>query len=112
MSWQASLKPLLTQIPAGGGAYYFAKKQIHADRQSKLEEHRRKRHEQQSYEYSGQAPSEGHGVPNKSDTAGSPSFDAADDPAPTQHPPAKDDDSQRTFQSKVPYKSTKGDRFS
>ncbi|KAK6077296.1 hypothetical protein SCUP234_06708 [Seiridium cupressi] len=113
---------------AGGGAYYFAKRQINADRAQRLEESRRKRHMIDSLEYSdnipskpgssstmGSAPATGSGTSPRTDPSGSPSQEASNDPAPTRHAPATE--GQRVFEkskyeSSTPFKSAKGDRFS
>ncbi|KAJ6440012.1 hypothetical protein O9K51_07903 [Purpureocillium lavendulum] len=102
---------------AGAGAYYFAKKEINADRKAKLEEARRKKYDIRSLEYSGgQSPSATtNGAPARTDSAGSPSQEASNDPAPTRHAPATE--SQRVtekgkYESDTPYRSPKGDRFS
>ncbi|PHH87310.1 hypothetical protein CDD83_9037 [Cordyceps sp. RAO-2017] len=106
---------------AGGGAYYFAKREINADRQAKLEQARKKQRDMRSLEYapaepSASAPSAaGDGGPAQTDSAGSPSQEASHDPAPTRHAPATE--SQRVgekskYESSVPYRSPKGDRFS
>lgn len=55
------------------------------------------------------------GGPARTDTAGSPSQESSSDPAPTRHAPTTE--GQRVFEkskyeSSVPYKSPKGDRFS
>lgn len=126
-----SLPRQLLTFPAsaGAGAYYFAKKSINADRRTKLEEHRMKRQAIQSMEYSDNVPSRpmsaatmggthsgsGHGVPATTDSAGSPSQEAGVEPAPTRHAPTTE--AERVFEkgkyeSKQPYRSPKGDRFS
>lgn len=114
-------------IAAGGGAYYFAKKQINADRAQRLEESRRRRHMIDSLEYSdnisskpgssstmGAAPPSNGSSP-RTDPSGSPSQEASSDPAPTRHAPATE--GQRVFEkskyeASTPFKSQKGDRFS
>ncbi|AEO56830.1 hypothetical protein MYCTH_2302201 [Thermothelomyces thermophilus ATCC 42464] len=114
---------------AGGAAYYFAKKNINADRQSRLEEQRRKKAMIESLEYSENVPnrplssattggsngSPANGGPARTDTAGSPSQESSSDPAPTRHAPATE--SQRVlekskYEASVPFRSPKGDRFS
>ncbi|KAI1849406.1 hypothetical protein JX265_008560 [Neoarthrinium moseri] len=113
---------------AGGGAYYFAKKQINADRAHRLEESRRKRQMIDSLEYSenvpskpgsaatmGGAPPTANGTSPRTDPSGSPSQEASNDPAPTRHAPATE--GQRVFEkskyeSSTPFSSKKGDRFS
>ena len=105
---------------AGAGAYYFAKKEINADRQAKLEAARRSKQAIRSMEYAGIEPTSssatnGNGAPARTDTAGSPSQEASNDPAATRHAPATE--SQQTkekskYESSAPYRSRKGDRFS
>ncbi|KAH7246410.1 hypothetical protein BKA59DRAFT_477879 [Fusarium tricinctum] len=95
---------------AGGGAYYFAKQQINADRVAKMEAHRKKRQMIENLEYT-----EGVGSPARTDSTGSPSQEASNDPAPTRHAPATE--AQRVgekskYESNQVYRSPKGDRFS
>ncbi|OTB05219.1 hypothetical protein M426DRAFT_320035 [Hypoxylon sp. CI-4A] len=112
---------------AGAGAYYFAKKSINADRAARLEETRRKKQMIDSLEYSSNVPSKplsastmggsttGNGTPARTDTAGSPSQEASSDPAPTRHAPATEGQQvieKSKYESSVPYRSPKGDRFS
>jgi hypothetical protein len=123
-----SSSPWADIVVAGGGAYYFAKKQINADRAQRLEESRKKRQMIDSLEYSdnvpskpgssstmGSAPATANGVSPRTDPSGSPSQEAGNDPAPTRHAPATE--GQRVFEkskyeSSTPFKSQKGDRFS
>ncbi|KAF7534989.1 hypothetical protein G7054_g5786 [Neopestalotiopsis clavispora] len=113
---------------AGGGAYYFAKQQINADRAQRLEDSRRKRQMIDSLEHSenvpshpgssstmGSSPATTNGTSPRTDPSGSPSQEAGTDPAPTRHAPATE--GQRVFEkskyeSSTPFKSQKGDRFS
>ncbi|KAL7795327.1 hypothetical protein V8C37DRAFT_374121 [Trichoderma ceciliae] len=104
---------------AGGGAYYFAKQQIRAERQAKLEAHRKKIATNKALEYeAASAPATagvGNGGPARTDNAGSPSQEASNDPAATRHAPATE--SQRVaekskYESDTPYRARKGDRFS
>ncbi|KAM0433980.1 hypothetical protein ACHAPT_003924 [Fusarium lateritium] len=95
---------------AGGGAYFFAKRQINADRQAKLEAHRKKKQMIESLEYD-----QGNGSPARTDSTGSPSQEASSDPAPTRHAP--ETEAQRVgekgkYESSSVYRSPKGDRFS
>lgn len=124
-----------TLIVAGGGAYYFAKKNINADRQAKAEAERRKRQMHReleaSYTYSSLNPSPPDSVASKSlarpgsrpdadwhqasDDASNPSQEASHDPAPTRHAP--EDEQRRAkekskYESLEPFRSRKGDRFS
>ncbi|EFY87914.1 hypothetical protein J3459_010119 [Metarhizium acridum] len=105
---------------AGAGAYYFAKREINADRQAKLQAARKKKEDLRSLEYSSpgstsSSVTNGNGAPAITDTAGSPSQEASNDPAATRH--AAVTESQQTrekskYESSTPYRSPKGDRFS
>ncbi|KAH6611436.1 hypothetical protein Trco_001456 [Trichoderma cornu-damae] len=93
---------------AGGGAYYFAKQQIRADRQAKLEAHRQKTAANKALEFEAAsvAPSTGanNGGPARTDNAGSPSQEASNDPAATRHAPATE--SQRLAITKATLSAT------
>ncbi|KAL2059865.1 hypothetical protein VTL71DRAFT_10020 [Oculimacula yallundae] len=102
---------------AGGGAYYFAKQSINADRQTRFEAEQRKRRIQESLEYSATSGGKAgaNGGPPRSDSSGSPSQEANLDPAPTRHAP--DTEGQRVrekskYEAAEPFRSRKGDRFS
>ncbi|KAL7945413.1 hypothetical protein V8C42DRAFT_56617 [Trichoderma barbatum] len=104
---------------AGGGAYYFAKQQIRADRQAKLEAYHQRIAANKALEYEAAIASAGAGTnnggPARTDNAGSPSQEANNDPAATRHAPATE--SQRVaekskYESDTPYRARKGDRFS
>ncbi|KAK4250703.1 hypothetical protein C7999DRAFT_28784 [Corynascus novoguineensis] len=109
---------------AGGVAYYFAKKNINADRQSRLEEQRKKKAMIESLEYSQNVPNRplssatmggSNGSPARTDTAGSPSQESSSDPAPTRHAPATEAErvlEKSKYEASVPFRSPKGDRFS
>ncbi|KAI0157357.1 hypothetical protein GGR57DRAFT_461659 [Xylariaceae sp. FL1272] len=114
---------------AGGGAYYFAKRQINADRTQRQEEMMRKKRAMSSLEYGDNVPSQpgsssamggstspaNNGPPARDDTAGSPSQEASSDPAPTRHAPATEGQrvvEKSKYESSTPFKSPKGDRFS
>ncbi|EGX89639.1 hypothetical protein CCM_07891 [Cordyceps militaris CM01] len=115
------LTQLLTSPPAGGGAYYFAKREINADRKAKLEAHRRKRSDIRAMEYGGpsqpMAPSSSSAAAaSGADTAGSPSAESSNDPSPAGQEglaaPKRDKEDVSPYESKVGYTSRKGDRFS
>ncbi|KAI0876611.1 hypothetical protein GGS24DRAFT_450913 [Hypoxylon argillaceum] len=106
---------------AGGGAYYFAKKSINADRAQRFEEAQRKKRMIESLEYPDSSSPKSTSPPGNNDTpisndfAGSPSQEAGSDPAPTRHAPTTE--GQRVFEkskyeSSTPFQSPKGDRFS
>ncbi|KAH6685408.1 hypothetical protein F5X68DRAFT_233154 [Plectosphaerella plurivora] len=108
---------------AGGGAYYFAKKSINADRMSRLEEARRKKQVADSLEYSENVPSHpgssstmgNNGTAPRTDFAGSPSQESSADPAPTRHAPATEGQrvvEKSKYESTAQFKAPKGDRFS
>ncbi|KAL2257061.1 hypothetical protein VTK26DRAFT_718 [Humicola hyalothermophila] len=99
---------------AGGVAYYFAKKSINADRQSRLEEMRKKKSVAQALEHPDNN-SLANGGPVRTDTAGSPSQESSSDPAPTRHAPATEGQrvvEKSKYESSTPFRSPKGDRFS
>lgn len=102
---------------AGGGAYYFAKQSINADRQTRFEAEQRRRRVQESLEYSAtnSAKAGTNGGAPRSDSSGSPSQEATLDPAPTRHAP--DSEGQRVrekskYEAAEPFRAKKGDRFS
>ncbi|KAH7396425.1 hypothetical protein BKA66DRAFT_264064 [Pyrenochaeta sp. MPI-SDFR-AT-0127] len=131
-----------TLIVAGGGAYFFAKRSINADRAAKAEADRQKRIRQYELEHqtlyaapttplnptstsSSTAPRSvtsevgrlrreggGHGGGVEE---GNPSLEASQDPAPTRHAP--EDEAQKArekskYEASDAYRSRKGDRFS
>ncbi|KAI9788662.1 MAG: hypothetical protein M1833_002898 [Piccolia ochrophora] len=100
-------------IIAGGGAYYFAKRSINADRADRHAAEMKRRSLQQSLET--HEPSRPAGQASSHDFAGSPSQEASRDPAPTRHAP--ETESQRVrekgkYEASETYRSKKGDRFS
>ena len=102
---------------AGGGAYYFAKRSVNADRASRHEEELRRQRLRQSLEveYSSRPPPPKQNPPKLHDQAGSPSTEASHDPAPAGHLGVNDDHGNiehDRYIAKVPYRTKKGDRFS
>jgi hypothetical protein len=103
---------------AGAGAYVFAKREINADRKRKMEQQRMKKEAVYSLEYSDNIPAKPGSAATMgggTDNAGSPSREAAFDPAATRHEPTNE--SQRVnekgkHESTGTYRSPKGDRFS
>lgn len=85
-----------------------------------------KRQAIQSMEYSDNVPSRpmsastmggggGNDGPARTDSAGSPSQEVSIDPAATRHAPTTEDErvnEKSKYESKQPYRSKKGDRFS
>ncbi|KAH0614632.1 uncharacterized protein H6S33_000268 [Morchella sextelata] len=89
-------------IVAGGGAYYFAKQQINADRREK---HLRRLQQQQ---YNDNSYLE-------HDNAGSPARETAGDPAATRHEPQTEEQAlseKGKYEARITYQSRRGDRFS
>lgn len=125
-------------IAAGGGAYYFAKRSINADRARRAEEDHQKRLRQyqleQAYLSSG-APPMNPSAPGsvtaevakkrreredkdwheQTDEASNPSQEASKDPAPTRHAPEDEGQKMREkskYEASDVFRSRKGDRFS
>ncbi|EGO61133.1 hypothetical protein NEUTE1DRAFT_115994 [Neurospora tetrasperma FGSC 2508] len=111
----------------GAAAYYFAKKEINASRRNQLEELRRKKSMVSSMEQSENLQSQSlsssatggsatyNGSPARTDSAGSPSMESSNDPAPTRHAPSTERErvfEKSKYEASVPYSSRKGDRFS
>ncbi|KAI5365092.1 hypothetical protein Slin15195_G046290 [Septoria linicola] len=106
-------------ILAGGGSYYFAKKQINADRderaatieKSRQQAERLRAQEQVARDRAmvnqGPAGATSGAVPSSGDHP-SPSVEGASDPAPTGHVDKHDS----RYEAKEPFRSRKGDRFS
>ncbi|KAF3009655.1 hypothetical protein E8E13_007874 [Curvularia kusanoi] len=131
-----------TLIAAGGGAYYFAKKEINADRAARAEADRQKRVRQfqldQEHGLHGSAATSSNptvspnavvsantaaprSVGDKSAVAGeirredetqNPSLQANMDPAATRHAPEKDGAEKSKYEASDVFRSRKGDRFS
>ncbi|KAK3308156.1 uncharacterized protein B0T15DRAFT_508654 [Chaetomium strumarium] len=100
---------------AGGVAYYVAKRNINADRQSRLEEQRRRKAVADSLEHSQNIASRGYDEPARTDMAYSPSQESSSDPAPTRHAPVTEQQrivEKSKYESSQPFRSPKGDRFS
>lgn len=115
---------------AGGGAYYFAKQSINADRAARYNEERTKQERLRRIEASmpfSDAPSTKHKKKKVSDAdhdpeshsskgmdhAGSPSSEASEDAAPVGHAADEAPVTQKSkYEAEKPYRSRKGDRFS
>jgi hypothetical protein len=119
---------------AGGGAYYFAKKSINADRAARFEAEQQKKYRQSRYEdrqyvltnapatskskvkSNGQAaPSSGSQNLKGLDHAGSPSSEISEDAAPVGHAPVDGEQRMREkskYEAAEPFRSKKGDRLS
>ncbi|KAM0253085.1 hypothetical protein ACHAQJ_007407 [Trichoderma viride] len=104
---------------AGGGAYFFAKQHVKAERKAKLQEHRQKMAANKALEVEAGVSSAGTGVnnggPARTDNTGSPSQEASNDPAATRHAPATESErvaEKSKYESDVPLRTRRGDRFS
>ena len=110
---------------AGGGAYYFAKRSINADRNARWEADMKKQSrlrelEARSGRFSETSPKlKSHAAGSNGtkglDHAGSPSSEASEDVAPVSHAPVTTEQRTREkskYEAAEPYRSKKGDRFS
>ncbi|EGD88281.2 hypothetical protein H112_04763 [Trichophyton rubrum D6] len=110
---------------AGGGAYYFAKRSINADRLTRFDATQKRKDEMAKAEASARAAAEQSKAAvaragklnsgSQKDDAYSPSEELGHDPAPTRHEP--DTDAQRLaekgkYEAAEVFRSRKGDRFS
>ncbi|KAI5778673.1 hypothetical protein EDC01DRAFT_329561 [Geopyxis carbonaria] len=92
-------------IVAGAGAYYYAKKEINADRREKYLKRQQSQYEQNMLQYSSGTDDDGHSNPAK---------EATNDPAPTRHAPQNEEQSVREkskYEASVVYRAPRGDRF-
>lgn len=115
---------------AGGGAYYFAKQSINADRKARYDQERQKQNRLARLEAAGYAGSS-NAAPKKDkksfnpdssahnikglDHVGSPSSEISEDAAPVGHAPENMEQRIREkskYEAAQPYRSKKGDRFS
>ena len=108
---------LTNLMPAGGGAYVFAKRSVNADKKARHEEEMKRRRLKNALdaEFYAKPPSPKQGHKKPHDHANSPSTEASQDPAPTEHPLGTGDQKaheEGKYIATKPYKSKKGDRFS
>ncbi|CAI6305756.1 unnamed protein product [Periconia digitata] len=124
-----------TLIVAGGGAYFFAKRSINAERAAKAEAEHQKRLRQYNLEQqhitSPSSSSSSQAAPRSvtselgkkgwseggvgAGEAGKPSQEASSDPAPTRHAPEDEEGVVREkskYEASDVFRSRKGDRFS
>jgi hypothetical protein len=131
MSRSVLISQTTTNHPsAGGGAYYFAKQSINADRQARFEaEVKRKaqmklmeeEHKRQALSmpaFTDDASSRRVNtarLQNGHDDVASPSIEASHDPAPTRHEPLTEADrllEKGKYETAQPYRPPSGNRFS
>jgi len=92
-------------VAAGGGAYYFAKRSINADRLERAETEEKRRQSMQRLQYGNPPP------PKKADRHASPGNDAHEGEVSPAAGHVEDVPTPK-FASKEPFRSKKGDRFS
>ncbi|KAF9246661.1 hypothetical protein DTO013E5_6033 [Penicillium roqueforti] len=118
---------------AGGGAYYFAKQSINADRQSRFEAEIKRKAQMKQMENEHKRKAQASTPPPANDTsskraskgrfknsddaddAASPSTEASHDPAPTRHEPMTAIDrvmEKGKYETEQPYRPPSGNRFS
>jgi hypothetical protein len=121
-----------TLCVAGGGAYYFAKQSINADRAARFEaEIKRKaqlkaqeaEHRREAISTSTPSPTDDGSLKranmarfqNAADDVASPSAEASHDPAPTRHEPMTETDrvhEKGKYEAAAPFRPPSGNRFS
>lgn len=103
---------------AGGGAYYFAKRAINADRAARHEERMKKKENASRMEREAmqKTPSTSGSRSEPADLFSTPSEQLANmEPAPTRHLPDTKDQQvmeKTKYEASAPYESPKGNRFS
>ena len=100
---------------AGGGAYYFAKRSINADKKARHEADMKRRQAIQAQDFSASPAPPKQKKRKTLEHTSSPSTEASHDPAPTRHAPEQEGQHMQEkskYEASVPYKSKKGDRFS
>ncbi|KAJ5995635.1 hypothetical protein N7481_002612 [Penicillium waksmanii] len=122
-----------TLCVAGGGAYYFAKQSVNADRQARFEADMKRKAQLKAMEndHKRQAamtapapdPTDDASLKranmtrfqNAADDVASPSAEASHDPAPTRHEPMTENDrvlEKGKYEAAQPYRPPSGNRFS
>lgn len=98
-------------ILAGGGAYYFAKRSINADREERALAMERRRQATRPLRSSDLGPATFNSASSAQQDRPSPSQEAAADPAPVTHV-QEDMSAKGKYEAAEPFRSRKGDRFS
>ncbi|EAW14775.1 uncharacterized protein ACLA_001860 [Aspergillus clavatus NRRL 1] len=114
----------LFALVSGGGAYYFAKKSINADRASRFETEMKKKAQLAAIEAedrrnrpesSGSVRANMARYQSATDDVASPSEEAGHDPAPTRHEPMTEIDrvvEKGKYEAAQPFRPPKGNRLS
>lgn len=127
------LQQPLTTPTAGGGAYYFAKQSINADRAMRFEQEKKRKSQQAALEAEDRrraaAPAPQSSSPsddaslkranmmrfqNAADDVASPSSEASHDPAPTRHEPETEAErvlEKSKYETAAPFRPPKGNRL-
>lgn len=108
---------LIIHHGAGGGAYVFAKRSVNADKKARHEEEMKRRRLKESLdaEYYSKPSSPKHSHRKTPDHASSPSTEASNDPAPSEHAAengSRKIEEESKYVATKTYRSRKGDRFS
>ena len=106
---------LIWHLSAGGGAYYFAKRSINADKKARHEADLKRRRLTESLELSSKAPPPKEKRRKAVDHTSSPSTEASHDPAPIGHAPESETRKaleKPKYEASEPFRARKGDRFS
>jgi hypothetical protein len=127
-----SIKLTHPSSPAGGGAYYFAKQSINADRQARFEAEATRKaqlkameaeHKRQASLPAPASPADDPSLKranmtrfqNATDDVASPSAEASHDPAPTRHEPMTENErvvEKGKYEAAEPFRPPRGNRFS
>ncbi|KIW07317.1 uncharacterized protein PV09_02167 [Verruconis gallopava] len=102
----------LVLIAAGGGAYYFAKQHVNADREEKYRQMQERR--AMNARYAELERSQHASALNGSDHASHPAMEASADPAPTRHAPTTQGqqvEEKSKYEASEVWRSKKGDRL-
>ncbi|KAJ5708938.1 hypothetical protein N7493_010272 [Penicillium malachiteum] len=106
-----------TLCVAGGGAYYFAKQSINADRQSRFEAEMKRKAQMKAIEddHRRRQTTPNSAVTSSDDTNLAPSVEASSDPAATRHEPLTENDrvlEKSKYEAAAPFRPPSGNRFS
>ncbi|EHA28518.1 hypothetical protein ASPNIDRAFT_143961, partial [Aspergillus niger ATCC 1015] len=105
-----------TLCVAGGGAYYFAKKSINADRQTRFEAEVKRKAQLAAMEAEHRRQNAPNNAPTpmRADDVASPSAEASHDPAPTRHEPETEAErvlEKSKYEATQPFRPPRGNRL-